>query len=87
MKDNIKAIAYVTGGFLTAVVSVIAIISMYFSSTFLPVYVKGTYVIGNQILRYEVYAILAAIVGFSMWVACYGGRYLIKRIHRIKRRR
>lgn len=87
MKNNIKATAYVVIGFFGATLATIGIIYMYFSSTFLPVYIGSTYVIGNQVLRYMLYAVLAGFVILFCKLACYGIKFLIKKFHKIKRRR
>ena len=49
------------------VASCIGMVAMYFSSTFIPVYVNGEYILVNQIIRYVLYALLAgiSIYGFA----------------------
>ena len=86
MKDDIKAMVYVGIGITVAILSVSGIVSMYFSRTFLPVYVGNVYVIGNQILRYVLYAMLAVITILSAKLADYGTKFLIKKFHKIRRR-
>lgn len=86
MKNNIKAMVYVVVGITVATLSVFGIASMYFSETFVPVYVGNVYVISNQIVRYGIYAMLAVITILSAKLADYGTKYLIKRFHKIRRR-
>lgn len=84
MRKSIKAVAYVVGGFTVSGLSFLGILYMYFS-TILPVYVGSTYVVGNQILRYMIYALLTGIGFLSVWVTSYGMKYLIKRFRKIKK--
>ena len=85
MKKKIVAAAYVVVGFLGTILGMQGIVYMYFSSTFLPVYIGSTYVVGNQVLRYGLYAVLAAIAILSCGLACYGIKFFIKRFRKIKR--
>lgn len=91
MKRNITksliAMAYVVIGGAGALLSMTAIAYMYFSTVFLPVYIGNTYVIGNQLIRYGLYAILAIIVILSVKLAGYGLNFLIKKFHKIIKRR
>lgn len=86
MKNNIKAMAYVGMGFTGVLFSLTAIIAMYFSTTFLPVYIGKVYVIGNQLTRYALYAMLIVITALSAKLADYGISFFIKKIRKIKRR-
>lgn len=86
MKNNIKAVVYVVLGVLGMIICAISMISMYFSSTFIPVYVGKTYVISNQLIRYAVYAILIVIAVLSAMLADYGSEYLTKKFHKHGRR-
>lgn len=86
MKNNIKAMVYVIIGITVAILSVFGIVSMYFSGTFLPVYVGNVYVISNQIIRYVLYAMLTGITILSAKLADYGTKFLIKKFHKIRRR-
>ena len=51
-----KLLATVTLG-----LAILAGMYMYFSATFLPIYVGGEYILGNRLLRYLLYAILAIV--------------------------
>lgn len=86
MKNNIKAIAYIGVGFVGAVLFLVGITKMWLSAKFLPVYVGTTYVIGNQILRYFLYALLIVGVALSVKLADYGMSFLVKRFHKTRRR-
>lgn len=46
--------------------SMAGVLAMYFSSTFVPVYVNGEYVLANQILRYVLYTILIIVIVYTM---------------------
>ena len=85
-KNMVKATVYVVEGIMLSLFSIRGIFFLYFSNTFLPVYVGKTYVIGNQILRYVLYITLAAVVVLSVKLADYGRKYLIKKIFCTKRR-
>lgn len=86
-KNTIKAVAYVIGGMTGISMTFLAMLNMYFSSTFLPIYVKGTYVLGNQVLRYEIYAVLLVIGLLSVVLTDYGMNYLNKKSRKNRRRR
>jgi len=79
-KNLILATVYGVVGATMVICSLLGIIEMYFSSTFLPVYVSEAYVIGNQMLRYELYAVLAALIVFGAWLFFYGNDYLFKKL-------
>jgi len=87
MKNNIKAMAYVAIGITGVVLSLVGIAAMFFSGDFLPVYVGNVYVIGNRIMRWVLYALLAVITVLSAKLAEYGVNFLTKKFFRkIKRR-
>lgn len=86
MKNMVKAILYTAIGFLLSLAAVTGIVKLYFSGTFLPVYVGNTYVVGNQIVRYEIYALLAIVVFLSCGLIRYGINFLTRKIHKNKRR-
>jgi len=88
MKKNImKATIYTFLGIAISIAAMLAGICMYCSGTFLPVYNGKTYVIGNQILRYELYLLLLVTIISSVRLADYGSTYLIKVIQKKVRRR
>ena len=84
--NSIKAMAFVVVGCAGSFLSMIAIVYLYFSTTFLPVYIGKTYVIGNQLTRYALYVILAGVVILSVKLTEYGACFLIKKFHKLKRR-
>lgn len=86
-KNMLRAIGYSMLGFIVSFAGLLGMVYMYLSNTFLPVYIKGTYVIGNRILRYELYAILFVISMASLKLSLDGIEYLIKKFQRNKRRR
>ena len=87
MSNNSKAVIYTILGSVICLASLIGMGTMYFSSTFLPVWVGNTYVLGNQIVRYELYLILLVFIILSVKLTDYGMKYLIKKFHKKLRRR
>ena len=65
MKKNIKrrvlALVFMMVCFGVTVASGLGIALMWTSSTFIPVWVNGSYILENQIVRYIVYVVLAII--------------------------
>lgn len=87
-KNNIKrAVIYAVAGFIVSIISMLGMIFMYFSDKFLPVYVKGTYVVGNRVLRWELYVILFIVTIVAGALSAYGIDFLTKKSRKNKRRR
>ena len=61
MKKRILALVFMVVCFVLAEASGLGILLMWTSSTIIPVYVWGQYVLANQIVRYLVYIVLAII--------------------------
>ncbi|NLC87223.1 MAG: hypothetical protein GX682_00335 [Clostridiaceae bacterium] len=79
IRNIILAITYLVVGIVGTMASGMGICSMWLSGKFLPVYISGIYVVGNQVLRYLLYAIMfAAIIVFVM-CGNYGYSYLSKK--------
>lgn len=85
MNASVKAKIYVVVGMIMTTASLMGMALMYLSPTFLPVYVKDTYVIGQQICRYALYAVLFVIFVLSVALADYGLSFLIKKLQRKRR--
>ena len=86
-KNSIKAILYTVVGFLGSIASAFLGAMMWFSSTFLPVYINGEFVLANRILRSVLYLIIA-VVAVSFFALCdYGSDFLLKKVKRNLRRR
>lgn len=49
---------------LIMVLAMVGMVYMYFSGTFVPVYVNGQYILVNQLMRYGLYVVLASIIVF-----------------------
>lgn len=81
-RNIIKAIIYVIGGTVLTFASGFLAMLMYLSNTFLPVYVGSTYVVGNQLLRYLLYLVLAVIFVASIALVEYAIKYLSKKVKR-----
>lgn len=86
MKNTIKATIYIIAGATVSVATTLLIVAMYTSSTFLPVYIAGKYVLGNQIIRYTLYAILIAVDFAGINLFLYAMGFLVKRFRRRIRR-
>lgn len=86
-KNIVKAGVYSVGGITLAILSIMAMIEMYLSTKFLPVYVNNTFVLGNKVLRYELYILLIVGLFLSAKIAAYGISFLIKKVHKEIRRR
>lgn len=80
MNNNMKAALYVLVGIIVGLAAMATGVFMYFSTTFIPVYVGSTYVIGNQLLRYLLYGVLFAILIASIKLTEYGIKYISKKI-------
>jgi len=88
VKNRIKATIYMLQGIIIVPLSIFAVVYMYFSTSFLPVYVDNTYVLSTQILRYVIYAGVILVALFSVWLCSYGAEYLFKVFCKsLKRRR
>lgn len=85
-KNIMKAAIYTVIGVAIVIAALVGIPAMYFSKTFIPVYISGKYVLGNQIVRYIIYLILFALVVLGIKLAAYGLDFLIKKISKMKRR-
>lgn len=68
MKKRKLALLFLVVFFAITELSLIGIILMWHSSTFIPVYVAGKYIMANQVVRYIVYIVLA-IIGFVSFFA------------------
>ena len=80
MSNNMKAALYVLVGIIVGLAAMATGVFMYFSATFIPVYVGSTYVIGNQLLRYLLYGVLFTILVASIKLTEYGVKYISKKI-------
>lgn len=85
MKTSVKATIYVIGGMIMTIASLMGMALLYLSPTFLPVYVNGTYVIGQQICRYALYAVLLVVFILSVAFADHGLNFLIKKFQNKRR--
>lgn len=86
MKNNVKAMMYVVTGGIVSLAAINGFVAMLLSGSFLPVYVGSTYVVGNKILRYMLYAALVVVIILSAKLAAYGMKYLNKKFRKIRRR-
>lgn len=84
MKRRILAFAFMLVCFGITVASGLGIALMWTSSTFIPVYVWGQYVLANQIVRYLVYIVFAIICFVALKGTIY---YFDKMTAKPKRRR
>jgi len=85
-KNLKKAIIIALIGVVGSISCILSITAMYMSATFLPVYIGSVYVIGNQIVRYVLYAMLLGALILSVMLANHGISFIIKKFRKIKRR-
>ena len=71
------AVLYVVVGFIICSTAVILAGMMWLSSSFLPIYVGGEFVLGNRILRYAIYAFLGFVAYHTGKLALDGIEYLL----------
>lgn len=92
IKNNVLAISYTIIGFIGMMAATGFGVYLYYS-TILPVRIAGTYVIGNRILRYVLYAGCIVMLAGAAWLCDYGSSYLTKKlrlqckVHRKSKRR
>lgn len=70
------AVFYVIVAVVGSIAAALAAVAMFFSGTFLPVYVAGEYVLKNQLVRYLLYAGLGVCFFYSQKLLEYGYSYL-----------
>ncbi len=92
IKNNVLAVIYTIIGFVGMMAAAGFGVYLYYS-TILPVRIAGTYVIGNRILRYVLYAGCIVMLAGAAWLCDYGSSYLTKKlrlqckVHRKSKRR
>ncbi len=92
IKNNVLAISYTIIGFIGMMAATGFGVYLYYS-TILPVRIAGTYVVGNRILRYVLYAGCIVMLAGAAWLCDYGSSYLTKKlrlqckVHRKSKRR
>ena len=85
MKKMLKAATLVVVGSGMFAICLWVGLAMWFSSDFLPIYVGDTYVVGNRILRLELYAALGVGAWFFGRTAANGFEYIEAVLKRWKR--
>ena len=92
IKNNVLAISYTIIGFIGMMAATGFGVYLYYS-TILPVRIAGTYVVGNRILRYVLYAGCIVMLAGAAWLCDYWSSYLTKKlrlqckVHRKSKRR
>lgn len=92
IKNNVLAVIYTIIGFVGMMAAAGFGVYLYYS-TILPVRIAGTYVVGNRILRYVLYAGCIVMLAGAAWLCDYGSSYLTKKlrlqckVHRKSKRR
>lgn len=86
MKNMVKAAIYSVTGLMISYGAILTAIYMYFSNV-LPVKIQNIKIIGNQVLRYEIYIICAILVMLGATLSGYGLNFLSKKLKTKKRRR
>ena len=85
-KKKAMAVCYVIVGAVVFMFCIIAIAAMWFSGTFLPVYIAGKFVLKNRILRSVLYVVLIAIAIVAASAVVSADYYLTKQRRHRKRR-
>ena len=57
---------------VTMFLAMVGMVYMYFSSTFVPVYVNGQYIFVNQLMRYALYVVLVVTIVYCFAYAISG---------------
>ena len=57
---------------VTMFLAMVGMVYMYFSSTFVPVYVNGQYILVNQLMRYALYVVLVVTIVYCFAYAISG---------------
>ncbi len=86
-KTTAIALLYVIVGMVLFVATIATATYMWCTTNILPVYIAGNYVVGNQILRYEIYLVCAIVFFISICFIEAGARYIKYKIRRWWRRR
>ena len=57
---------------VTMFLAMVGMVYMYFSGTFVPVYVNGQYILANQLMRYALYVALVVTIVYCFAYAISG---------------
>lgn len=57
---------------VTMFLAMVGMVYMYFSSTFVPVYVNGQYILVNKLMRYALYVVLVVTIVYCFAYAISG---------------
>lgn len=87
MSNTIKAVIYTIVGVVGIIINFVFAIRLWFSGTFLPVYVGGNFILGNRIFRLFLYFVIFAVLIQLFRLTAYGYKFLNKKIHRKLKRR
>ena len=71
VKHILRKVLRTTMILATMALSMVAVIAMYFSTRFIPVYVNGEYILANQLVRYAIYAVWFVIFFKSLYDLCH----------------
>lgn len=86
IKNNVLAVIYTIIGFVGMMAAAGFGVYLYYS-TILPVRIAGTYVVGNRIVRYVLYAGCIVMLAGAAWLCDYGSSYLTKKLrYKVQRR-
>lgn len=83
-RNTIMAAMFIIGGIVIALLTIYLAAGMWLSGTFLPVYIAGQYVIGNQIVRYMLYFLLFAVFVLAVMLILNGCNYFRLRMKKRK---
>ncbi len=71
VKHILRKVVRTTILVVTMALSMVAVIAMYFSTRFIPVYVNGEYILANQLVRYAIYVLWVVIFCKSLYDLCH----------------
>lgn len=87
MSNTSKALIYTVVGVVGILINFVFAVWLWFSGTFLPVYIEGNFILGNRIFRLFLYLVIFVLLIQMFRLTAYGYNFLIKKIHRKLRRR
>lgn len=87
MSNTIKALIYTVVGIVGILINFVFAIRLWFSGTFLPVYIGRNFILGNRVLRLFLYFVIFVLLIQMFRLTAYGYNFLNKKIHKKLRRR
>lgn len=86
-KNIVKALIYSVTGITIVIATIIFLLFLRFTGSFLPVYIGGEYIRKNWIIRLFLYIVTPLAIPLGYMLSGYGVKFLIKRFLKNRRRR